>query len=175
MLVEELAAELSGAKRIVILGVGSELRRDDGVGLEITRRLKRNVPDFVKLIECGTVPESFVDPISKWRPTHILIIDSAEMGKPPGTAELINAENIGGITLSTHHMPLSILIKYLEGTTGAKTILLGIQPQDIAFGEGLTKIIQKTAKKIVKTLKEVLTLPLKDSDAHDSLSRSAEK
>lgn len=163
MLTEELAVELSDAKRIVVLGVGSELRRDDGAGLEIVKRLKDNVPASVKLIECGTVPESFVDPVSKWKPTHILIIDSAEMGKPPGTSELIKAEKISGISLSTHHMPLSILIKYLESTTGAKVVLLGIQPQDITFGEGLTAIIQKTVKEIVKILKEVLILALKGS------------
>jgi len=172
MLTEELAVELSGAKRIVVLGVGSELRRDDGAGLEIVKRLKDNVPASVKLIECGTVPESFVDPVSKWKPTHILIVDSAEMGKPPGTSELIKAENISGISLSTHHMPLSILIKYLESTTGAKVVLLGIQPQDITFGEGLTTIIQKTVKEIVKILKEVLILALKGLKKRKTSSKS---
>ncbi|MFX0096677.1 MAG: hydrogenase maturation peptidase HycI [Candidatus Hodarchaeota archaeon] len=175
MLTEELAVELSGAKRIAILGVGSELRRDDGVGLEIVKRLKNNVPAPVKLIECGTVPESFIDPVSKWNPTHILIIDSAEMGKPPGTSELIKTENITGISLSTHHMPLSILIKYLESTTGAKVVLLGIQPQDITFGEGLTTIIQKTAREIVKILKEVLVIALKGSEKHKPQSKSPRK
>ncbi|MFX1597778.1 MAG: hydrogenase maturation peptidase HycI [Promethearchaeota archaeon] len=175
MLTEELAEELSGAKRIAVLGVGSELRRDDGVGLEIVKRLKGNIPASVKLIECGTVPESFVDSVSKWKPTHILIIDSAEMGKSPGTSELIKAENIGGITLSTHHMPLSILIKYLESTTGAKVVLLGVQPQDITFGEGLTTIIQETAREIVAILKEVLVLALKGPEKHRPPSKTPKK
>ena len=175
MLTEELAAGLSGAKRIVVLGVGSELRRDDAADLEIVRRLKDNVPASVKLIECGTVPESFVDPISKWKPTHVLIVDSAEIGTPSGTSELIKAENISGISLSTHHMPLSILIKYLESTTGAKVLLLGIQPQDITFGEGLTTIIQKTVKEIVKILKEALILALKGSKKHETASKSSKE
>ena len=65
---------LSNAQKIVIAGIGNPLRKDDFVGVEIVRNLQNKVSQSVYLIECETVPESFMEQITEFKPTHILIL-----------------------------------------------------------------------------------------------------
>ncbi|MFX1541483.1 MAG: hypothetical protein ACFFCR_00645, partial [Promethearchaeota archaeon] len=60
------------------------------------------------------------------------------------------------VTISTHRMPPSLLMQYLEDRTGAHTILLGVQPRSIEFGEGLTPEIQAVTEKIISILETLL-------------------
>ena len=145
-----------GTRRIAVLGIGNELRTDDGIGPFIIEGL--NVESSSLLIEnVGSVPEAFARPLAKFKAERIIMIDAADMKKPPGHIELVTKDRIGGIAISTHSMPLSFLMMYLEQETGAQTVLLGIQPQDIRFGEGLTPEIGKAAQKIISTLNILLS------------------
>ena len=147
---------ISGTRRVAVLGIGNDLRTDDGIGPFIIKGLNVESPNL--LIEnVGSVPEAFARPLAKFKAERIIMIDAADMKKPPGHIELITKDRIGGIAISTHSMPLSFLMMYLEQETGAQTILLGIQPQDIQFGEGLTPEISKVAQKIISTLNILLS------------------
>ena len=110
---KELAKFIASAEKIAILGVGNDLRTDDGIGLFIINGLSIRHPNI--LIEnVGSVPEAFARPIAEFGASRIIMIDAADMMKNPGHIELITKERIGGIALSTHRMPLSILMTYLE-------------------------------------------------------------
>jgi hydrogenase 3 maturation protease len=148
---------LSGAERVVVAGIGNPFRRDDFVGVEIVRNLQNRVSGSVFLIEAETVPESFIDPISKFKPTHILMIDAGIMNQKPGTAKLADPTQLMRKTsISTHTLPLRIFCDYLTETTAAKIALLIIQPQDASFGEGLTPKLKQTAKNLTTQLKKLL-------------------
>ncbi len=151
-----LTSWFSDVRRVVIVGAGNPLRRDDSVGIEIVRKLKNKTSSKVYLVEGETLPESFIEPIVSFKPTHILIIDAALLNLPPGSMRLIEPEEIGGITLSTHTLPLSIFCGYLSQETGAKVALLVIQPEETEFGEGLTEKLKNTAEKVVNLLSEIL-------------------
>jgi len=73
---DELQSWLSNARKVVVTGIGNPLRKDDFVGVEIVRNLREKVSQLVYLVECETVPESFIGPITKFKPTHILLIDA---------------------------------------------------------------------------------------------------
>jgi len=153
---KSLRVWLSGAKRVVIAGVGSPLRRDDFVGVQIVRNLRNRVSRAVYLIECETVPESFIEPISEFKPTHVLIIDAAMLGLEPGSLRLIEPQKIAGEAVSTHALPLRIFSEFLVETTGAKVALLAIQPKETDFGEGLTRELKNTAKTLTDLLTKIL-------------------
>ncbi len=78
-----------------------------------------------------TVPENYTGAIKKENPTEIILIDAADMGKDAGYIKIIDRTEIASYHLSTHAMPLSFLVKYLEHTTKAKIILIGIQPKEL--------------------------------------------
>lgn len=153
---QELRNFISGAKKIAILGIGNELRTDDGLGLFIVENISIEAPSL--LIEnVGSVPEAFTRSLAEFGAERIIMIDAADMQKPPGYVQLVTKDRITGIALSTHSMPLSFLMMYLEQETGGHTILLGVQPQNIQFGEGMTPQIENVAKELISTLERLLS------------------
>lgn len=146
----------SNAERVVVLGVGNSFRKDDFVGVEVVRNLRNRVSQAVHLIECEETPESFIAPISKFKPTHVLIVDAAMLGSEAGFMRLVEPQEIGGVAVSTHALPLHIFSAYLAETTGAKVALLAIQPKETDFGEGLTSELKESAEKLANLLAEIL-------------------
>ena len=151
----ELKHFISGANKLAVLGIGNELRTDDGLGLFIVDNINIENPSL--LIEnVGSVPEAFTRRLAKFGAERIILVDAADMQKPSGYVQLDTKDRIAGIALSTHSMPLSFLMMYLEQETGGRTILLGVQPKNIQFGEGMTPEIQGVAEKIISTLEHLL-------------------
>jgi len=154
---KELKKWLSDAVRVVIAGIGNQIRMDDFVGVKIAQDLRGRISDNILLIECETVPESFVQQIIDFNPTHVLLIDAAILASKPGESRLINPEQLTGYpAFSTHMLPLRIFCEYLAKTTTAEIALLLIEPKKIDFGEGLTDEINGSAQNIVNALLEVL-------------------
>jgi len=147
----------SGAQKVVVAGIGNPFRRDDFVGVEIVRNLKNKVSGSVYLIEAETIPENYMQKITDFKPTHILLIDAGIINKPAGTPQLVDhAQLIRKTSISTHTLPLRIFCDYLTQTTAAKIALLIIQPQDTSFGEGLTTKLKQTEKKLTSLLHKLL-------------------
>jgi len=145
----------SKAERVVIIGVGNPLRRDDSVGVEIVHRLEGKVSERVYLVDSETVPEDYIEPISDFRPTHILIIDAALIGTVPGAMRLVRDWKDSGTAVSTHALPLQLFCTYLVETTGARIAMLLIQPKEVDFGEGLTPELKETADKLASYLLKI--------------------
>ena len=147
----------SGAEKVVVAGIGNPFRRDDFVGVKIVRSLKGKVSNHVYLIEAETIPESYMQQIVAFKPSHILLVDAGIINKPPGTAQLADpTQLIRKTTISTHTLPLRIFCDYLTQTTDAKIALLIIQPADASFGEGLTPKLKQTAKNLTDQLQKQL-------------------
>lgn len=152
---EELKDFIAGAEKIAVLGIGNDLRSDDGLGLYIIDNLKIDDPRI--LIEnVGSVPEGFAKNLASFGAERVIMVDAADMLKSPGHIELITKDRIGGVTISTHRMPLSFLMMYLDQETGGQSILIGIQPKSIQFGEGLTPEIQEVVDETITSLENIL-------------------
>lgn len=147
---------LKDCARLVILGVGNPLRGDDSLGLEILKRLEGKLPREVKVINGGLAPENFISKIKNFKPTHVLIIDAAHFGGENGEAILIPPEETTGITISTHTIPLNILAWLIQKDTDIKMLLLGIEPKDLGFGEGLSPKVKEAVEQCAQILLEVI-------------------
>jgi hydrogenase 3 maturation protease len=153
MLEQELKDWLKKSDRIVVAGIGNPIRKDDFVGTKIVQNLCRKTPENILLIECETVPESFLGDIVDFDPTHVLIIDAATLGVQPGETRLFTQDQLSDApSISTHTLPLRIFCEYLSQTIKPKISLLLIQPESMEFGEGLSPKVQESAKKITKIL-----------------------
>ena len=150
---KELKKWFSGAEKVVIAGIGNPIRMDDFIGVKIVQDLRGKASDRIYLIECETVPESFIQQITDFNPTHILIIDAAILGMKPGESRLIKPEQLTMFpAFSTHMLPLRIFCEYLAKTTKAKIALLLVEPKKVDFGEGLTPEVEATAQSVVNAL-----------------------
>jgi len=158
---EEIKKELKnwfiGAKKVVIAGIGNSICSDDYVGLSIVEQLKGKLPETVCLLECETVPESYLLDIEEFNPTHVLLIDAAFLGLNHGEASLVDAERMGDFSaITTHLLPLRVFCDYVKQATGAKIALLLIEPKNMEFGEGLTAEVQAAAERLTKILLSLL-------------------
>jgi hydrogenase 3 maturation protease len=148
----------AGADKVVVAGIGNPIRRDDFVGVKIVQDLQGKVPKNVCLIECETVPESFMQDIVDFKPSHVLLVDAAILGLKPGETRLVLPEQIMDFpAITTHVLPLRIFCEYVTKMAEAKIALLLIEPEDTEFGEGLTAPVEAAAEKIAKQLIELLT------------------
>jgi hydrogenase 3 maturation protease len=154
---KDLKNWFAGAKKVVIAGIGNPIRQDDNVGLKIVQDLQGKVPENVCLLECETVPESYILDIEQFKPTHVLLIDAAFLGLKPGEASLLDTEKIADFpAITTHMLPLKIFCEYVKQATGAKIALLLIEPKCMEFGEGLSVEVQKATERLTKLLLELL-------------------
>ncbi len=120
----ELRNWLSDASVIVVAGIGNAIRCDDYVGVRVVEGLRGRTSQAVHLIECETVPESFVDEIVSIQPSHVLLIDAAVLGLSPGTAHLYDVEEVADVpSISTHTLPLRVFSDYVGMLTGARIAL----------------------------------------------------
>lgn len=153
---ETLTNWLADYSRLVIAGVGNSLRSDDGLGVEVVTRLAGEVPQNTLVVDCGTVPESYLGPIRRFQPSHILIIDAADIESHPGSARLVLPEQIDGLTLSTHNLPMNVLSDYLKEQTRARIAFLVIQPKNTEFGEGLSAEVEDAVKQVSELIRVLL-------------------
>ena len=145
-------------KKVVIAGIGNPLRTDDFVGVKIVQDLKGKVSKTVCLIECETVPESFMQEIVDLKPSHVLLIDAAILGLKPGEIRLVFPEQIADFpAVTTHVLPLRIFCEYVAEMTKAKIALLLVEPENTEFGEGMTLTVKTVAERITKILLELFS------------------
>lgn len=143
---------LKGYEKLLILGVGNELKRDDGVGPFIVDNLDEK--DNVICINAKTVPENFTGKIRKEQPSHVIIVDACLMGGEAGDIKIVDKDDFVNIGISTHSMSLSYFVNYLERDNDFKIIFVGIEPETMEFGEELSEKIEKTAFYFINLLKE---------------------
>ena len=154
---KKLREWFSGAERVVVAGIGNPIRMDDFVGVKVVRDLQGKVSEKVLLIECETVPESFIQQIVDFRPSHVLLIDAAVMGLEPGACRLVKPEHLKVFpAISTHMLPLRVFCDYLAKTLEAKIVLLLIEPKETDFGESLSREVEIAEKRIVDFFLSVL-------------------
>lgn len=150
----QLKNKLRDAKKIAVLGVGSDLRADDAAGMFVAKNVGKafNKNSKVRVFLGGIAPENFTGEIKKFNPTHIIIIDCADFNQKPGAISFIDPKNISGVSFSTHTLPLNILADYIARDINCETLIIGIQPKTIEF----EKPVSKEVKHAIKTLSDIL-------------------
>ncbi|GEM_PF-318493 len=165
---EAVGREFERAERLFVLGIGNPDRADDGAGLlcarilreELGRAKKRKgrsalkkVPlQPIEVLEAGEAPENAMGIIRRFRPTHVLIIDASLGGREPGEIFLVERRKIRREDLSTHRIPLTHLIRYLEQSVKCRVIVVGIEPQLVAWNRPTSRVTKKAAMKLARDI-----------------------
>jgi len=144
---------LRDAKKIAILAIGNILRGDDAAGVVVGERIKGLVDADVYV--CETAPESYVVRILDRGYTHVIIVDSALADLPPGTIFIVDKNSMIEGLLTTHSIPLGIIIGLME-QCGARTLIIGIRPKMIGLLEGLSEEVRRAVDMLSETLIRVI-------------------
>jgi hydrogenase maturation protease len=150
--------------RTIVLGVGNPLMQDDGVGVEVVRRLSAAYrwPQHVRLIDGGVAGFGWFQEIATAQ--HLLIVDAVRGDQPPGTVYRLTPSDLKqrrGPTLSAHDVGVSEVLGMAEMLGKLpRTLILGVQPA-VADTPGmeLTALVRQALPGIVnEVLAELQTI-----------------
>lgn len=160
-LAKELVIRLKDAKRIAVLGIGSDLRADDNAGMLVAEAINkyaiRNTRDAIRTRAFlgSTAPENLTGEIKRFDPTHLIIIDTADIKVKPGAVLLLKAEDLGaGVSFSTHKLPAKILIDYFTKSMKCDIVFIGIQPKSLKFGGRVSREVMSSVKEVASAIKK---------------------
>ena len=132
-----LIERIAHAHRIAVVGVGDELSPVDRLGMVAAREIGKLHHPGVRVFFAGTVPESITGLIRRYKPDHVVFIDSADMGALPGSVMVIGPEDTRAALVASHVLPLSVIMDFIRSDTGAGVTLLGIQPDMTRTGRAM--------------------------------------
>lgn len=134
----------------LIMCIGNRDGGDDAIGPYVADKLREEQINVV-VLDCGVTPENYTSVVKQHNPQHVIIIDAVDMGLEPGELRIVPKEKIGRMHISTHGIPISVLIDYLEQYIG-KISFIGIQPKTMSGS--MTDIVKKSGDKLVKLVKD---------------------
>lgn len=140
--------------RVAVLGIGNELRADDGAGSLVAQSLGERFPDIA--FDGGQAPENASGPIRRARPDTVIVVDAADFGGAPGEIRFASPGDAGGLTLGTHALPIGTFMQALAEMTGAAVHLVAIQAQATAFGGGMTPEVAAAVAEVARELTAIL-------------------
>jgi len=177
---------LEDATKIVFMGIGEEKLSDDGVGPYIISELLNFSNEKFLFINAGVDPMNRMDDIVNFRASHLIIIDTCTLKKPPGTIAIIKRKNIKeSVPISSHTIPIHVVIDLIaEKLPEIQVTMIGFVPESLEgftelnlykeneitleersenidlpfFAFKLTPTIQIAAEKIITILKKIVDL-----------------
>jgi len=155
-----VSEKVSDNSSVVVIGVGNELLRDEGVGMVVARALQgEKLPPNVRVVEGGV---GGLDLLFEMEGAErAIIVDAADMGLEPGSIRVLSPEQLElegvGPIASLHQISLNDVLE-LGRLTGleAEVIIVGIQPAEIAPGTGLTLQVGQAVAEAVAKVKSLL-------------------
>ncbi|MDG4552828.1 MAG: HyaD/HybD family hydrogenase maturation endopeptidase [Candidatus Competibacter sp.] len=147
--------------RIVVLGLGNILLRDEGVGVRVVEALaaRYRLPAEVEVVDGGTVGMDLLDTLAG--SDHLLVCDAVQTGAPPGSVvKLADAEvpALFQTRFSPHQLGLAEVLATLilmEEAPAALT-LIGVVPADLELGVELSPEVAAALERAVECLADAL-------------------
>jgi hydrogenase maturation protease len=144
MSINDRAAPAAAAA--VVIGLGNPLMGDDGLGLAALERLRDTwvLPPEVELVDGGTWGLTLLPVIERAR--HVVFLDAIATGAAPGTPVVVPRARLPrylATKVSPHQVDLGdvLALAELRGTLPAETVALGLEPQRVEFGVGLSPLV----------------------------------
>jgi hydrogenase 3 maturation protease len=133
----------------LLVGIGNVIRLDDGLGPYMAQTFKA---EGWQTIDCGTVPENFTSKIKQAEPELVVFVDAAEMGLDAGAFRIIPKEKIKDVSCSTHNLPLSLMIDFLQQSMDVEMPFIGVQPALVSDGEEISPEVFQGLGKLAQAL-----------------------
>jgi len=145
----------------VIVGVGNPLARDEGLGpAAVERFLAEGLPPGVACVDAGT---DFLGAMVDWADAdRLIVIDAMRTGGMPGTIYRMRLEEVearakaDGLHLSGHDLGLvgAFRLARLTGQRIPPTMVFGVEPAEVALGEGLSDAVAAALGPLVRAVRK---------------------
>ena len=151
-------------ERILVIGIGNEFRRDDGVGIAVARRLKSELGESAIVLEQSG---EGTDLMNAWeKVAHVIVIDAVSSGAKPGTIHRFSLDDAPNFNTafrgSTHAFGLSeaIALSRQLNRLPEQLLILGVEGTDFSEGLGFSPSVYMAVDVVVQEVCETLKPPM---------------
>ncbi|MGD0318474.1 MAG: hydrogenase maturation protease [Nitrososphaerales archaeon] len=141
---------LGGSGTTHVFGIGNPIKQDDAVGLEVVSSLRRRLGPAsrktVRVHGLSSNPERMISDLAS-KGERIVIVDAVEAQKKPGTIVCARLSETKFGFFATHNVPIRLVPGVAENA--ADTYIVGIQPDSVGVGEGLSDVVKGSSMKLV--------------------------
>ncbi len=133
-------AEQAQGNRVLVLGVGNRLLRDDGIGVHVVERLRQN-PDrnpAVSFLDGGTLGLTLLPEIEA--SDSLIVVDAGALGVAAGDVQVFEGaamdRQLCGRKSTVHEVAVADLLAAasMSGHAPRRRALVAIQPADTTWG-----------------------------------------
>lgn len=144
--------------RVGILGLGSVLMGDDGIGPYAVRTLRAtwDLTPHVSVLDAGTPGPDLVEYLSGYR--TVLLVDALRGVGRPGEVRVYRKEALARVPIlprfSPHDpdLPQALLAAELSGEAPEEVVLIGVVPERVESGTELTPAVRGALPAIERTV-----------------------
>ena len=159
------------AERVVVAGFGNVLRRDDGFGVEVIRRLELEpVPDGVELLDVGMGGIHLVHVLAEEADGLVVLDALEELDRPHGTLLVVAPDviDVDALTPTARRDELAdmhyatpdralMLVRAL-GLLPTRTLIVGCVPAEVdELGEGLSRVVAEAVEPAMAEVRRIVT------------------
>lgn len=139
---------------VVVIGVGNEFRRDDGIGPRVLEALRAAVPPWVRLVASDGEPVRLIE---AWAGADLaIVVDAVLAGEPgaPGRTHRLVVDQAAGTqaasAVSSHGLGLGDAVGLAEalGMLPRRLVLHAVEVADCGYGVGLTPAVANAAQRL---------------------------
>lgn len=143
------------AKKILIVGIGNLILRDEGIGVHAARELEeQSLPPQVEVIEGGTALMELLPAIRDAE--RIIVIDALRGGGLPGTIYRVFPEDLmvdAERLLSLHQVGLlEVLGMARQLGADPEVVIIGVEPKEITWGMELTPEVAAKLPQVIEAV-----------------------
>lgn len=137
--------------RAVVIGVGNEYRRDDGVGPAVLAELTRRALPGLDLVLSDGEPTHLLD---AWTGRPLAVVVDAVLCEPSAPGRLHRTVLAGDVPVtaaSTHGLgiPDAVQLAQVLDRAPARLVVLAVEAADLGFGVGLSTAVAAAVPAVV--------------------------
>jgi hydrogenase maturation protease len=143
--------------KIVVLGLGNILLRDEGVGVRVVEALAERyaIPAEIEVVDGGTAGMDLLNTLAGC--DHLLICDAVQTGAPPASVVRLAGLEVPALfqaRFSPHQLGLAEVLAtlVLTGEAPSAVTLVGIVPLDLELGLELSQEVSAVVGQAVECL-----------------------
>jgi hydrogenase maturation protease HycI len=137
-----------------IVGIGNILKGDDAAGSLVCEQLLRKKIS-ASVIDTGTVPENYIQPIIKKAPQNLLLVDAVDFGAEPGAIKVFQAEQLNSLAISTHTLSPHLFIDIIRQSIKLDVYCIGIQPSQTQLGRPVSERVHRAIQDLCSFLERI--------------------
>ncbi|MDX3189687.1 hydrogenase maturation protease [Streptomyces sp. MN03-5084-2B] len=149
--------------RAVVIGVGNEYRRDDGIAVAVLAALEADPIPGVRAVLCDGEPAALLD---AWSDVDVAVVVDAVLCEP-ATPGRVWTSTVDGwppraAPASSHALgiPDAVRLGAALGRVPKELVVYAVEAADLGLGTGLTPAVRAAVPEVVRAVRERLESPL---------------